>query len=395
VNNFNLIRYSGDDPFLYGLKENEFQPDKSEAMRKSLLSNSLRITKEMFPEINNMIETVLNNLKIDTNVESYITSDPIPQAMCITQLNSVDFIIVITSSLLELLSPAELSFIVGHEIGHYIFEHYKHPRPQENESQLERFNKLHLSRCAEISADRMGLLATIPDQSKSNIEVAVSSMIKVVSGVSDRYFKLNISSYLKQGRDLIQLSGNADAIHSTHPVFPDRVPALMQFEISQPYYDFNASSKTSSLDKDKLDSSINKKMNAHQGNALEDQKKELSSGFTIWSTMLIVHVDGELTEQEFIALSSIFGEDIATELKEFYSNTPTEERDQFIHDMIKQELTKLNGLGEKDRDDILSSIESIASECGGNETEIKENLKLISGLLNIEREISIKPWTLK
>ena len=112
MNNFNLIRYSGDDPFLYGLKENEFQPDKSEAMRKSLLSNSLRITKEMFPEINNMIETVLNNLKIDTNVESYITSDPIPQAMCITQLNSVDFIIVITSSLLELLSPAELSFIV-------------------------------------------------------------------------------------------------------------------------------------------------------------------------------------------------------------------------------------------------------------------------------------------
>ena len=395
MNNFNLIRYSGDDPFLYGLKENEFQPDKSEAMRKSLLSNSLRITKEMFPEINNMIETVLSNLKIDTNVESYITSDPIPQAMCITQLNSVDFIIVITSSLLELLSPAELSFIVGHEIGHYIFEHYKHPRPQENESQLERFNKLHLSRCAEISADRMGLLATIPDQSKSNIEVAVSSMIKIVSGVSDRYFKLNISSYLKQGRDLIQLSGNADTIHSTHPVFPDRVPALMQFEISQPYYDFNASSKTSSLDKDKLDSSINKKMNAHQGNALEDQKKELSSGFTIWSTMLIVHVDGELTEQEFIALSSLFGEDVAAELKEFYSNTPPEERDQFIHDMMKQELAKLDGLAEKDREDILINIESIASECGGDELEIKENLKLISKLLNIEREISIKPWTLK
>ena len=69
-------------------------------------------------------------------------------------------------------------------------------------------------------------------------------MIKIVSGVSDKYFKLNISSYLKQGRDLIQISGNSEAIHSTHPVFPDRVPALMQFEISEPYYQFIKSDKS-------------------------------------------------------------------------------------------------------------------------------------------------------
>ena len=222
---FEKIKYTGDDPYVYGLNDQEFLPDTSETVRKDLLSNSLRVTEEMFPEIYQMINEVLYKLEIDSNVETFISSDPNPQALCIAQLNSVDFIIIITSSLLEILSPSELSFVIGHEIGHYVFKHYKYPRPSNNESQIERFNKLQLSRAAEISADRIGLLATISEEGKSRIEVAVSSMIKIVSGVSDKYFKLNISSYLKQGRDLIQISGNSEAIHSTHPVFPDRVPA--------------------------------------------------------------------------------------------------------------------------------------------------------------------------
>ena len=341
MNNFNSIRYTGDDPYLFGLTEEEFVADKGETVRKDLLSNSLRVTSEMFPEINTMINKVLNNLEINNYVETYIKSDPQPQAMCIAQLNSVDFIIVITSSLLELLSPSELSFIIGHEIGHYVFKHYEYPRPIHNENQIQKFNKLQLSRAAEISADRMGLLSAIPDKNKSNIEVAVSSMIKVVSGVSDRYFKLNISSYLKQGRDLVQLSGNSDAIYSTHPVFPDRVPALMQFEISQPYYKFIKSEKYSSLDKGKLDSSIDNQIKSHSGNALEDHIKDLAIGFTIWSTMMLIHLDGEFSKEEYAAMSYIFDKETAEELKKFYSHTPETEQENFIHDMVKQELKNI------------------------------------------------------
>ena len=104
---FDSIKYTGDDPYVYGLTEQEFLPDKSEAVRKDLLSNSLRVTEEMFPEIHQMINDVLRNLEIDSNVETFIKSDPNPQALCIAQLNSVDFIIIITSSLLEILSPSE------------------------------------------------------------------------------------------------------------------------------------------------------------------------------------------------------------------------------------------------------------------------------------------------
>ena len=92
MNNFNSIRYTGDDPYLFGLTEEEFVADKGETVRKDLLSNSLRVTSEMFPEINTMIDKVLNNLEINNYVETYIKSDPQPQAMCIAQLNSVDLI---------------------------------------------------------------------------------------------------------------------------------------------------------------------------------------------------------------------------------------------------------------------------------------------------------------
>ena len=71
MNNFKLIRYSGDDPSIFGLKEEEFRPDKSEGFRKNLLANSLRITDAMFPEINQMIEKVLKNLNIEKNKQSF------------------------------------------------------------------------------------------------------------------------------------------------------------------------------------------------------------------------------------------------------------------------------------------------------------------------------------
>ena len=113
---FEKIKYTGDDPYVYGLNDQEFLPDTSETVRKDLLSNSLRVTEEMFPEIYQMINEVLYKLEIDSNVETFISSDPNPQALCIAQLNSVDFIIIITSSLLEILSPSELSFVIGQKL---------------------------------------------------------------------------------------------------------------------------------------------------------------------------------------------------------------------------------------------------------------------------------------
>ena len=392
---FDSIKYTGDDPYVYGLTEQEFLPDKSEAVRKDLLSNSLRVTEEMFPEIHQMINDVLRNLEIESNVETFIKSDPNPQALCIAQLNSVDFIIIITSSLLEILSPSELSFVVGHEIGHYIFEHYKYPRPNNNESQIGKFNKLQLSRAAEISADRMGLLATMSEDGKSRIEVAVSSMIKIVSGVSDRYFKLNISSYLKQGRDLIQLAGNSDAIYSTHPVFPDRVPALMQFEISEPYYQFTKSDKISSINKEKLDSSIDKKMKSHSGNALEEHIKDLAKGFTIWATMLLINIDGTFSNKEIAAMRHMFDDETANEVEKLYASAEPNELENFIHDMINQEIKKIEGLSIKDRQDILYNIERISSVCDGEENEIVNQLSFIAKLLDLNSKVQIRSMDFK
>ncbi len=392
---FEKIKYSGDDPYVYGLTDQEFLPDTSETVRKDLLSNSLRVTEEMFPEIYQMINKVLFKLEIESNVETFISSDPNPQALCIAQLNSVDFIIIITSSLLEILSPSELSFVIGHEIGHYVFKHYKYPRPNNNESQIERFNKLQLSRAAEISADRMGLLATISEDGKSRIEVAVSSMIKIVSGVSDKYFKLNISSYLKQGRDLIQISGNSEAIHSTHPVFPDRVPALMQFEISEPYYQFIKSDKISSINKEKLDTSIDKKMKSHSGNALEEHIKDLAKGFTIWATILLINIDGTFSSKEVAAMRHMFDDETANEVEKFYENADANELENYIHDMINQEIKKIEGLSVKDRQDILYNIERISSVCDGEQNEIINQLSFIAKLLDLNSKVQIRSMDFK
>ena len=130
MNLIESVRYSKDNPEEYNInldiniKKNSEEEKKIDQDRAFLLSNSVRVSKELFPSIDRSINQALEKLKInnhDQNINFHIQSNAETNAYCrvVPFTNIVD--IVINSSLVELLDEKELSYVIGHELAHYLF----------------------------------------------------------------------------------------------------------------------------------------------------------------------------------------------------------------------------------------------------------------------------------
>lgn len=139
--------------------------------------------------------------------------------------------IILNSGLLELLEEPELAFVVGHELGHLIYEHTNLKRvvqfiypefdrlPYLLRGLYELWGKL-----GEISADRAGLLAI------KRLEPAVMAMFKLSSGLGARHLKVAYADIVDMTDKLLaEASGLSSHQFETHPSNPVRVKALRLF----------------------------------------------------------------------------------------------------------------------------------------------------------------------
>lgn len=81
------------------------------------------------------------------------------------------------------------------------------------QTQAERIAVMQLSQCAEISADRIGLLAS------GSLQSACSALLKSAAGLGEPYLKPNITSFLNQFRDLVEKDGNEASVLFLIPSF--------------------------------------------------------------------------------------------------------------------------------------------------------------------------------
>jgi hypothetical protein len=259
--------------------------------RIELLSNSLKITKDITPKLFNIIDGIEKKLKIKhTNIEYYVYNDVEINASCFSVDDEIKLIVLLSSGLVNIMQIQELAFVIGHELGHYLFEHLQYHNLQDSHI-LSKY-----SQSTEISADRVGLICA------DNINIAIRAIIKTISGLKDELISHNLHTFLHQHNEI----NSSNILATTHPFLPTRAKALMLFSMSEPYYDWLNKEEKAPINRSKLDFSIEKYLTETSLKFVSKQNQEILSKLKIWLMLKIFFDSGYFGEDEIKILHNEF-----------------------------------------------------------------------------------------
>ncbi|MDM8547870.1 M48 family metallopeptidase [Candidatus Venteria ishoeyi] len=221
-------------------------------------STMLHVTPKQLGWLYDMVKTMTEALRIPMP-DIFLVSDHEPNAY-VTNISSP--ILVIHSGLIELLDQDELLFIIGHELGHLKFKHVLSMEIvqtlfygidliptqflRDTVAGIAMFSFLKWSREAEISADRMGMLAV----GGSN-EIASQALAKLMSGL--HHYDVNIDELKKQKQEidnafiLKKIPVLLTEATATHPFISSRVVSIYEFKQSPEYKQLKKSSNKKNI----------------------------------------------------------------------------------------------------------------------------------------------------
>ena len=194
--------------------------------RRDLLSDAVRITEDLLPEVHLLYRSCLDRLGGDIAGDLFVQQSSTYNAGIFGHERRFD--LLVHSALLNEFSPDELSFVFGHELGHVLFQHSQFPvqdilrilkdKDPEMSDLLTRW-----ARASEISADRVGMLCC------GQLGAASTALFRTVSGLADIDLDRVLRSFRRQFEELaaqIHLSGQKPVWFRTHPMIPIRFKAM-------------------------------------------------------------------------------------------------------------------------------------------------------------------------
>lgn len=289
--------------------------------RRQLLLSALRLTPDIAPEPCKALADVVRTLGIEAPVELYCVSERSINAFVVSPRAGGVLLLGLTSEAIERLDPAELRFVLGHELGHALFDHFQlSPQDLAGEEDIAPVHLCRLCawmRYAELSADRIGLLCC------DDLEAATRAFFKLTSGLCATQFLRHAELHAEQlaavTADRIE-SSEADWF-STHPYSPLRVKALDLFSRSRTYHELAGRSAGdvrfhrllgkggAPLEEHELEREIGGIMELMDPSFLREGKDEtaLLREFLALAGMAVALSDGTLARGERKALGSLVG----------------------------------------------------------------------------------------
>ena len=370
MNNLDKFRYSFDDPsqLNISLKKDPYEKatnQKSDNINQ-LLSTSVRVTKEIFPNINSAIENVFKRLKIENNLNFFVTANHFQtQASCSAMPLGDSAEIILTSKLIELLNGEELESVIAHEVAHFYYQHALYPQPNSSMNRVETLNLLNFSRAAEISADRIGFIGC------GSLESSLRAMLKITSGLSDKHLKFNFSNYLDQLRELKEIKGDKNLMYSTHPNFLNRMQALIWFSMSNEYNQDLNSNKKGSFDLKTVDQKIDESIKKVIGDEVDYSNKDVVSRALMWGSIEIFLSDKKFSKKEQELFKKNFGEKRAQSMLSFMKMANPKSIQAKIDDTFKEASTLL----KKDKENIVNELSKLIKVADGDQSILKNTIK--------------------
>ena len=278
--------------------------------RRRLLSTSVRLSETMAPSIHTMARECADALGVTIPVELYVYNSPQFNAMCVKPEEGRLFI-MFSSSLLEGFNEKELRFVMGHELGHYVYQHHDVPigylmRGESRPSPDLALTLTSWSRYAEFSADRAGAFCC------NDFSAVAHSLFKLASGLTGSLIQFNVDDFLKQIDEMKledadgSASSTAQDWFMTHPFSPLRVKALQLFHNSELIKNPTSDKPLSRQD---LEVGIEGLMSLMEPTYLEGHTDtaKFMSRLLFAGSLLIANANGEISDVEIEAFEKFFG----------------------------------------------------------------------------------------
>ncbi|MFZ4736899.1 MAG: M48 family metallopeptidase [Bradymonadia bacterium] len=290
--------------------------------RRSLLSRALRLTRSMSPEVADTIAECREMLGLEHAIEVYVRPESDFNASCFREDHG-PVVLTITSRLLEDFAPAELRFVIGHELGHAALDHYGIPMPitatltESGAPYVTRETALNLylwCRSAEVSADRIGLLLA------RDPEAAARGFFKLASGVASDRVQPDLQAFARQIDSLAaapeareQPRDDDDTLDcfSTHPYNPVRVRAVWAFSRSEPYLRALGRDTTGALTLDQVEDIVERDLALMAPTYLQEKSNDSDVLRRLLYTagVAVAAASGRIEKSELEALGKLLGSD--------------------------------------------------------------------------------------
>lgn len=206
------------------------------------IASSILVGEKQLPELHKLLLEACQILDIEPP-QLYVRQHPAPNAYTFAMRGKQPFVVIHTS-LIEILTPAEIQAVIAHELGHLKCDHSVYLTPvnllilaaafvpnigtvlaQAMQSQL-----LEWVRCAEFTCDRAALLAT------QDPKIVMSVLMKLAGGSPSLASQLNLDAFIDQARayddisktELGEMVKSARTAQLSHPV-----PVLRAREIDR------------------------------------------------------------------------------------------------------------------------------------------------------------------
>jgi tellurite resistance protein len=276
-------------------------------VRRHLLSTSVRLSPVMASELHATASDCAARLGIDIPLELYVFPSPSYNAACVKP-EAGRLFVLFSSSLLEAFEPAEIRFVMGHELGHHVFGHHDVPvgwilRGDQRPDPRLALDLTAWSRYAEVSADRAGAYCA------QDLEAVAHALFKLASGLSERLVNFDLADFLKQV-DEMQLEAGEPGQGAptsdwflTHPFSPLRVKALQLFDQSELM-------RKGGTTVAELDVGVHGLMSIMEPSYLDGRtgSAEAMRRLLFAGSIAVITATGEVTEAEITVFEKFFGD---------------------------------------------------------------------------------------